>query len=175
MEYSCDEIKYLLIHGESEPENPEAFIDHIESCSRCAKSTGIEPELEALLSAASNPSSAVSFERYVLSRIRKYERAVSREAKMDRLFAPVLGFFAAIPLFLATFYWGEIKSFIKSINPDRFFDYFLSLIADIQLPSIDLSGIANAITNSPFVFLTLVSAIAILWTFSLIEAQKALK
>ena len=175
MRYSCDEIEYLLNHQDHIPDDVDSFLSHIKSCARCAELVDIDSELEQMLILSANSSSSISSEKYILSRIRKYEQSCSRAKKLDKLFVPVIGFFTILPVFLVVTYFEDIKSFMGSINPGEFYNSLLSLVSELRIPDIDIGGIAAAISNSPFIFLTLISVTAILWTFSLIEAQKALK
>jgi len=175
MRYSCDDIKYYLEHGDLNPENESEFINHIENCLHCGRMVNPESELEEMLAVLTPQTSPLSFEKDVLAQIQEYEKEHIKSNRLEKAVLPVFIFFSALPLFLVAWFWRDIRSFFSLIDLDDAYSRLQSAAAEIPIPKIDLAGIAAAISNSPLVILSLIAITALIWAFSIIEAQKALK
>jgi hypothetical protein len=174
MRYSCDDIKFYLDHTDADPKEQQAFIDHMESCPRCANLISLDPELEEKLISCAMKSTQFSCRENVLVSIEKYEGNIIKETKIEKLLIPVICFLASLPIFITIFYWNSIKTFAGSISVFEAFNDLKSLVAGITLPDIDYAEIAGVLNSEP-VIMTFISVTAVIWAFSILEAQKALK
>jgi Zn-finger nucleic acid-binding protein len=175
MRYDCDDIKYMLDNADLEPEYSREFINHIESCPRCSGIVDLQPELEELLTLPSGKPTSSKFEENILAQVEKYERNLIRESRLEKLFLPVCVFLALIPLFLIVLYRGELKSFFASIDLIQAYERIRSFAATIRIPDMDIAGFIAFVSNSPLLILTLIAVSSLVWAFSIIETQKALK
>ncbi len=175
MRYNCDDIKYYLDHGDRNPENPQEFLKHIENCPHCGRIANLEPELEERLAVSTPKTSPLSFERDILPRILVYEKEHVIRNRLEKAVLPVFVFFSALPLFLGAWFWKDIRSFFNSLDLADTYNSLQSFISEIPIPEIDLAGIVATISNSPLVVLSLIAITALVWAFSINEAQKALR
>lgn len=175
MRYNCNDIKYYLDHGDQEPENPQEFLNHLENCPRCGQMINLEPELEEMLAVSTPKTSPLSVEKDILPRILEYEKEYMKRNRLEKAVLPVFIFFSTLPVFLTAWFWKDIRSFFGSMDLTDTYNSLQSFISEIPIPEIDLAGIATTISNSPLVVLSLIAITALVWAFSINEAQKALK
>lgn len=175
MRYDCDDIKYILDHGDKDPERQQDFLNHIDNCPRCRRMISLEPELEETLTLVAPKSLPESLEENILARIMKFEKELGEENRMEKLWLPIVGFFSALPIFLTAWFWKDIRSFFNSLDLTYTYNNLRALISEIPVPDIDLAGIFAAVANSPLIVLSLITITSLVWAFSIIEAQKSLK
>jgi hypothetical protein len=137
--------------------------------------TSLDPDLEKTLTLSTLKTSPLSLEMDILPRILEFEKEQAKENRWEKALTPILIFSSAVPVFLAWYFRREIKSLFGSLDVPAISIRLGTLVSEIALPKIDLAGIANTFANSPLVILSLITITAVLWAFSINEAQKALK
>ncbi|UCE65181.1 MAG: hypothetical protein JSU85_09900 [Candidatus Zixiibacteriota bacterium] len=175
MRYNCNDIKYYLDHVDQEPENLQEFLNHIENCANCSRIVSLEPDMEEILAVSTPKSSPLSIEKDILPRILENEKEYAKRNRLEKAFLPIFLFFSALPLFLGAWLWKDIRSYFNSLDLTGAYNSLQSFISEIPIPEIDLAGIAATLTNSPLIILSFITITTLVWAFSIIEAQKALK
>jgi hypothetical protein len=175
MRYSCENIKFFLAHDELDPVDELEFLSHLESCKSCRESAMLEPELEEILAVSIPKASPLSFKKDILPEIYKIERGNAKQSRIEKITMPVMALLSFIPAVLAVLFWKDIKSLPDSLNLAGIYDKLATFISGIDLPEINLAQINAFIAEAPLLTITLISITAIIWAFSIMEAQKALK
>lgn len=175
MRYSCENIRYFLAHDERDPIDELEFLNHLENCESCREAVALEPELEEFLAVSIPKASPLSFKKDILPGIRKMERGNARQSGLEKITLPLMVIPAIVPVVLAVWLRKDIKSLPQSLNLADIYDKLAAFVAGIDLPKIDLTKINNFVAETPLLTLALVSIAAIIWAFSITEAQKSLK
>lgn len=175
MRYSCEDVKYFLEHDEMAPTDEAGFLNHLENCGSCRELATLEPELEEIISVSIPKASPLSFKKDILPEILKSERSSAKQKKIDKITLPVMVLVSLIPMSLIAFFWKEIRTLPDVLNLTGAYDKLAAFISGIDLSRIDLTGITGFISETPLLTVTLISIAALIWAFSIIEAQRALK
>lgn len=175
MPYSCEDIKYYLEHDEIYPANESKFLNHLENCPRCQAAVKLDPELEEILAVSIPRTSPLTFSGDILPEIYKIEQGLARQSRMEKIALPVFALLAFIPVALAAWLWEDIRTLPGSLNSSGAYNKLVSFISGIDLPEINVTEVSAFISDTPLITLMLISITALIWAFSINEAQKALK
>jgi hypothetical protein len=175
MRYSCEEIKYFLAHDDLDPTDERAFLNHLENCKSCREEIALEPDLEEILAVSIPRCSPLSFKKDILPEINRMERGKAKQSRIEKITFPVIILITFIPAILTTLFWDEIRSVPGSLNLAGVYDRMTAFISGLNLSAFSLTEINTFIGETPLLTLTLISITAIIWAFSIMEAQKALK
>jgi len=175
MRYSCEDIKYFLAHDDMNPTNEQAFLIHLENCKSCREETALEPDLEEILAVSIPRPSPLSFRKDILPEIKRMERGKAKQSRIEKITFPAIMLITFIPAVLTALFWDDIRSIPGSLHLAGAYDRLITFISGMDLSVFSLAEINAFIGETPLLTLTLISITAIIWAFSIMEAQKALK
>lgn len=175
MRYNCKDIKNILEKTNADPKQEDNFLNHLENCSDCQDLVELDFDLEELLITSMPKATPYSYEASVLEKIAKLEKDAIKHGIFEKILIPVVALFSSISIVLAFSFRKVFESFFASLDFSVVLEQMILFAEKIQIPQLDFTGIAANLYASTYLLPALIMATALIWTFSIIEFNKALR
>jgi len=175
MRYSCEDIQRILNSGDEDNVNPRVFERHLGGCPRCADLCDPGREIENTLCMTLPRATPAGFAEHLLKRLKIQEKELR----------PGIGLEGSIPygitLALLLIFgiilneWNDLKKIISGFDIGFLSAEIGRLHNLIKIPEINLPAIDAYISGSPIMLFGLISIVAVVWVFSILEFEKTIK
>jgi len=172
MRYDCDDILRIL-SSENDPEADDVLFDrHLENCPGCAALCDPGPELESILCNSLSRAVPADFEVKLRDKLEVCDIEMTGIDRLEHFIPYIVTLMSSALLAVLITNWNDLKGIFLKFDPASVASWGNRLYDKIRLPSADSTAIGIFMSNAPNILSSLLSIVAVIWIFSIIEYNR---